>query len=180
MRIFIGCSSEIVDDQYLENSRKLVQKIAAMEDVDLAFGAYNHGMMGEVYHAFLKQHKDILGVTVDLYKKQLTELECDNSIVVETTMEREKELYNHSDVILFLPGGLGTYAEIFSMLEEHRTKMDDKKIILFNDGFFYTPLLERLDYLYREHFSSKNVDELIDIEIDLEEIIKKIQKFRRK
>ena len=180
MRIFIGCCSEIVDDQYLENSRKLVQKIAAMEDVDLAFGAYDHGMMGEVYHAFLKQHKNILGVTVDLYKEQLNELKCDKSIVVETTMERAKELYNHSDVILFLPGGLGTYTEIFSMLEEHRTRMDDKKIFLFNDDFFYTPLLEELYHLYQEHFSSKNVGELIDIESDSEEIIKKIQKIRRK
>ena len=180
MRLFIGCGSEDVDEKYLANSKKLVKRIAAMEDIDLAFGAYDHGMMGFVYHTFLDQHKKILGVTVDLYKDQLKELACDEEIVEKTTMERARTLYQKSDVILLLPGGLGTYTELFCMLEEHRTILDDKTIILFNDGFFYTPLIEELYHLYENHFSSKNVGELIDIESDPDEVVKKLEKIRRK
>lgn len=180
MRLFIGCGSEEVDEKYLTNSKALVEKIAALPDMDLAFGAYDHGMMGFVYHAFLKNHKKILGVTVDLYKDQLKELQLDQEFAYPTTMDRAKHLYESSDAVLLLPGGLGTYTELFCMLEEHRTMMDDKKIILFNDGFFYTPLIEELYHLYENHFSSKNIGELIDIESDPDEIIKKLEKVRSK
>ena len=180
MRLFIGCGSEKVDEKYLENSKKLVEKLASIKDVNLSFGAYDHGMMGFVYHTFLDNHKNIMGVTIDLYKDQFEELECDEEIVVDTTMDRAKTLYQKSDVILLLPGGLGTYTELFCMLEEHRTIMDNKKIILYNDNFFYTPLLEELYHLYENHFSSKNVGELISIESDPEEIIKMIKESREK
>ena len=87
-----------------------------------------------------------------------------------------RELYHHCDKILLLPGGLGTYTELFCSIEEHRTMMDDKEIILYNDGFFYTPLIEELYHLFERGFSSKNVSEFLHIESDQEEILKLIKK----
>ena len=179
MRIFIGCGSEEVDEKYLKNSKELVSKLAKEKDMNLAFGAYDHGMMGYVYHEFLKNKKNILGVTINQYEDQLDELDCEKKYAVETTMDRARELYNSSDVILLLPGGYGTYTELFCVLEEHRTKLDDKLIILYNDDFFYTPIIEELYHLYEKRFSSKNISDFIHIESNKEEIIK-LKKERRK
>ena len=128
MNVFIGCGSEIVDDKFYKNSLSLVAKLAAIEDINLVFGAYHNGLMGSCYDIFKNHNKKVCGVTLKIYKDRLDDLDLDETIIVETSMDRMREIYQKSDVLLFLPGGLGTYTEILSSIEESRTKEDNKLI----------------------------------------------------
>lgn len=176
MNIFIGCGSEKVDEKYRKNSLELIEKIAKIPEVDLVFGAYNQGMMGEVYNTFKKYNKKVCGITLNLYKNQLDYLNCDSTLIVDTTMERIKEIYQRSDIMIFLPGGIGTYAELLSSIEESRTKEDKKLMILYNDEFFYTPLIKEMYWLFENKFSKKSIGEYIRIESVDEEIVRIIEK----
>jgi hypothetical protein len=176
MKIFIGCGSEIVDDKFYKNSLSLVTGIAKISNVNLVFGAYHNGLMGSCYDTFKNHDKKVLGITLKLYKDQLDDLELDETIIVDTTMDRMKEIYKESDVLLFLPGGIGTYTEILSAIEESRTKDDKKLIILYNDDFFYTPFIKEMYWLYEKGFAKKSIGEYCRIESKEEEIIKLIEK----
>ena len=59
MNVFIGCGSEIVDDKFYKNSLSLVAKLAAIEDINLVFGAYHNGLMGSCYDIF-KNHNNLV------------------------------------------------------------------------------------------------------------------------
>ena len=176
MNIFIGCGSLVVDEKFNRNSIKLIKKIASIEDINLVFGAYNQGMMGICYDVFKQNNKKITGITLDIYKDQLNDLECNQEIIVETTMDRMKEIYKNSDVLLFLPGGLGTYTEIFSAIEETRTKNDNKLLIMYNDGFFFTPMIREMYHLFENKFIQKSIGKYCKIESNEEEIVRLIEK----
>lgn len=176
MNIFIGCGSEIVDDKFYKNSLSLITKLANMENVHLVFGAYHNGFLGSCYDIFKNHGKKIMGITLKCYKDQLDDLELNETIIVDTSMDRMREIYQKSDVLLFLPGGLGTYAEILSTIEESRTKDDQKTIILYNDDFFYTPLIKEMYWLYEKGFVKRSIGEYCRIESKEEEIIKLIEK----
>ena len=178
MNIFIGCASEDIDDSFNKNSLSLINEIAKIKDVNLVFGAYHNGLMGKCYEIFKDNNKKVTGITLNLYKDQLDDLELDNEVLVETSMDRMREIYQKSDVLLFLPGGLGTYTEILSSIEESRTKEDDKLIILYNDDFFYSPLIKEMFWLYEKKFAKKSIGEYVRIESKEEEIVKLIEKER--
>lgn len=180
MNIFIGCGSEIVDDKYYKNSLSLITKIAGLEDINLVFGAYYHGLMGSCYDIFKNHNKKITGITLNCYKEQLDELELDETVLVETSMDRMREIYQKSDIMLFLPGGIGTFVEILSAIEEARTKEDNKLLILYNDNFFYTPLIKEMYSLYERGFAKKSIGEYCRIESIEEEIVKLVENEKKK
>ncbi len=176
MNIFIGCGSEDVLDKFTKNSRELIDRLSTIEGLNLCFGAYNQGLMGYAYDAFKKNNKKVCGITLNTYKDQLDMLNCDEEILVETTMDRMKEIYNKSDIMLFLPGGVGTYAEILSSIEESRTKEDRKLLILYNDEFFFTPLIKEMYWLFENKFAKKSIGEYIRIESVDDEVYRLIEK----
>lgn len=176
MNIFIGCGSEIVDDKFYKNSLSLITKLANLENVHLVFDACHNGLMGSCYDVFKNHNKKVTGITLKCYKDQLEDLDLNETIIVDTSMDRMREIYQKSDVLLFLPGGIGTYAEIFSAIEESRTKDDKKTIILYNDDFFYTPVIKEMYWLYEKGFVKRSIGEYCRIESKEEEIVRLIEK----
>ena len=171
MKVFIGCSSkENIAQEYLENGKTLIEKISKIKGVDLVFGAFHQGLMGISYEEFKKQGKKVIGVTTEFYKEESDVFPYEKEIIVKTTTERFEKIEQESDLFLFLPGGLGTYAEIFSAIEE-KTIGNDKKIILYNDNYFYTPLIKQLYHLYQEGFIDMAPKDYMIIESSKEKIV---------
>ena len=179
MNIFIGCGSEIVDEKFNNNSLELIDEIAKITNINLVFGAYHNALMGDCYDIFKNNNRKITGVTLDIYKEQLNDLNCDKEIITTTTMDRMKEIYKNSDILLFLPGGIGTYTEILSCIEEHRTKQDNKLLIIYNDKFFYTPFFKEMYYLFENKFTSKSIGEYCRIESNKSDIINLIKEEKK-
>lgn len=176
MNLFIGCTSkENIKNIYLQDSKILIQKLASMEKIDLVYGTWNEGLLKFLYQEFLKYHKKITGVLTQYHKKMLGDfLLSDVEVITETTTERFAEIYDHSDMLLFLPGGLGTYAEIFSAIEEHRIGRR-KKIILYNLNGFYDFLLQEFKRLQENNFIAEDIFDYIVVENDIHKIIQMIK-----
>lgn len=181
MNLFIGCSSkEEIDDIYIQDGTRLIKKIALIPDVNLVYGAFNRSLMGVCYDEFRKASKKVVGVMTEFHKRETEYSDLfDKEIVVNTTTERFEKIYENSDMILFLPGGLGTYAEIFSAIEEMRIK-NGKRIILFNDNYFYTPMIKELYHLHEIGFIDEVPSDYMIIESDREKIIELIEEETKK
>ena len=78
-------------------------------------------------------------------------------------------------ILLFLPGGVGTYNELFACLEEMKTNSENKKLILYNIDFFFSPMLEEMYKLYQQGFLERNLADYIFISNNQDEIIDKIK-----
>ncbi len=92
---------------------------------------------------------------------------CDN------LSDRKDLLLAHSDVVVALPGGIGTLDEVFTVAAAHTIGYHQKRIILYNIGGFWNTLIALLDDLQqrgmiRGHWKdyicvANNFDELTDM-----------------
>ena len=93
-----------------------------------------------------------------------------------TSCERTSSIYLECDVILFLPGGTGTFAEIFGMLEENRSINNPKEIILYNYNGFYDGVLDLIQFCVDNKFNTNDIFDYFCVCYSMEEIIEKIWK----
>ena len=177
MKIFIGCSAkEEISSKFKEEAIKICDAIA--QDNTLVFGVDSHGIMGICYHTFKKHNSKVIGITNTTYQDEFKIIPCDTSIVVDSTLERTKLIIEHSEIFLFLPGGIGTFAELFNTLEEVRTYKLNKKIIIYNQDNYYEPVLTMINQGIKEQFikeSDLNYITIINNINDLQDIIKNIK-----
>ena len=65
-------------------------------------------------------------------------------------------LIDNCDVILFLPGGIGTVYEIWAAIESKRSHEFNKPIIIYNAFGYFDPVIMMLDKIFAENFASLN------------------------
>ena len=100
-----------------------------------------------VAEAALEAGGHVVGVIPEVLVDLEVAHEGISELHVTSTMHTRKALMGErSDAFLVLPGGFGTFEEMFEVLAWQTLKLHDKKIILINTGGFYDKLLEFLDY----------------------------------
>ncbi len=157
MEVFIAtANSNVINPKYLTLARETA-KFFTSRNFNLVFGGANYSMMGECYNAFAEEGKDIEAFAVEKYEKDLEGLPKAEVKVVSDTLVRFKWMYDLAEVVLILPGGIGTLAEFMSALEEYRS-LDKKKLILvYNYEGFYDKILSWLKDYEQEKFISSEV-----------------------
>lgn len=157
MKIFIGCSSrEGIPNKYFNDCNNLLEELFKNEN-DLVFGAYNKGLMALCYDKAKKYDRKVIGVTPKIFVEALEELDCNVEFVTDTISRRTDGLIKESDILLFLPGGIGTIYELFTVIESKRSGEFDKPIIIYNSNNFFDKLLEFVEKLYNESFTDIKV-----------------------
>jgi uncharacterized protein (TIGR00730 family) len=168
MNLFIGCSSSLdIDDKYL-NIAYDVASLATKYSNTLVFGTYSKSMMGECYNVF--KNKNIIAVSLEYYKEDYPNMPGLNIHTVTNNFDRLKFIYDSSDVLLILPGGTGTYSELFGIIEELKTNKRNKKLILFNYEGFYDKLIDFLKININKGFILDSDMENINIVNTIEEL----------
>jgi uncharacterized protein (TIGR00730 family) len=69
---------------------------------------------------------------------------CEELVVVPDLPARKRVLIQRSGSFLCLPGGIGTYDEIFEVLALRQVGESKAPLVLVNDRGFYNPLLHLL------------------------------------
>ena len=87
----------------------------------------------------------------------------------------KKELFNDADLIVCLPGGLGTISELYSYIEEIRSNDKKTKLILYNINHYYDIVLTTLNHLIEEKFASSNILDYFKVVNNYEDFIKTIE-----
>jgi len=180
LKIFVGCSSSSnIPNQYRDDCKILLNELFKEEN-DLVFGAYNSGIMGDSYNSALNNGRNIIGICPEAYKDDFKDLKCTSEITTKTVSERTDKLINESEVLLFLPGGIGTIYELFNSIESKRCHEHDRAIIIYNSCNYYDDLFAFLDKLYGERFANDYVKQNYFISSSKDEIISYINTMKRK
>ena len=174
MKVFIGCSSyDGLNEIYYKEAKKVADTLVN-KDYSLVFGGCAHGIMGTVYNEFKSCNKDIYAIQIEHYKDELNNLDCFKE-VKRTALEQMERFMELSDLIMFLPGGYGTYDEIFYMISEYVNESHHNKIILMNINNYFDGVKIILEKIKEDKFASlfdfvKIVDNIDELNNLLEEI----------
>ena len=152
-RICVFCaSSRQVDSIYLEAAYSLGE-IFAKESITVAYGGGAVGLMGKLANGALSKGGEVIGVIpkfmfdLEWGHPGITDLK-----IVETMHQRKKLVMEGSDAIIALPGGCGTFEELFEALTMKRLGYYLNPIILVNVNGFYDPIIKQLECCVEERF----------------------------
>ena len=175
MKLFIGCSSHSeIDKKYIEDADFISKKLASC-GYDLIIGGISkEGMFGKILNSFNAAHRNIKVYTLKSYNEDISLFNVDCTYV-ENTFEREARIYNEASKVLILPGGTGSLAELFSMLEDNRTIKCTKEIIIYNQDGYYYDLIKFITKLIREKFNDYSILNYIKIFNEKEDLIKYLE-----
>jgi hypothetical protein len=137
---------------YLEAAREMGGAIAA-RDKQLIYGAGSTGLMGAVADGTLQAGGEVIGVipknfnTSTLAHFGLTKLE-----VVDTIHERKARMIELADAFIALPGGYGTFEELFEALTWAQIGLHRKPVGILNVRHYYDPMLKLIERARKEGF----------------------------
>jgi uncharacterized protein (TIGR00730 family) len=108
----------------------------------LVYGGGNVGLMGAVADAALAAGAEVVGVIPErLVGREVGHRGLTTLHVVETMHERKRLMAELADVFVALPGGIGTFEELFEVWTWRHLGYHDQPIGLLNVEGFYDPLL---------------------------------------
>lgn len=108
----------------------------------LVYGGGRSGLMGTVAEATRRAGGRVVGIIPQaLVDKEQANHACDELHIVQTMHERKAMMAERSDAFLALPGGIGTFEELFEVWTWRQLGYHDKPIGLLNAAGYYDSLL---------------------------------------
>jgi uncharacterized protein (TIGR00730 family) len=174
--IFCG-SADSVHTDYITGARLMGQTLAE-RGIRLIYGGGRTGLMGAVADAVLEAGGEVIGViipamnTVALAHIGLTQME-----VVQGMHARKARMHELADGYIAMPGGLGTFDELFETITWAQTGAHEKPVGLFNVRNYYAPMLAAIDHAVAEGFIFKEHRDAIFCEADPNTLMDKMAQY---
>jgi len=163
-RICVFCgSTDTCQPEYLPAAYAFGKAIAE-RDLQLWYGAGITGLMGALADGALASGGEVIGVIPELFNTPvlahagLTRLE-----VVETMHIRKQRLFEVAEAFVALPGGFGTFEELFEILTWAQIGLHQKPIGLLNIRNYFAPLQKMVAHARDEGFIYEVHNELLTV-----------------
>lgn len=148
MKIGIFCSANAdIDPDFFTATEKLGRWMGRQGHT-LVYGGCNLGLMECVGQAVRAGGGRTIGVVPRIIESQgkMSDqvqvcIPCDN------LSDRKDLILLHSDLLIALPGGIGTLDEVFTVAAAHTIGYHRKRLIIYNMKSFYSSLIALLDDL---------------------------------
>lgn len=143
--------------------------------LSLVYGGASVGTMGAVADAVLEAGGTAVGVIPARLKEReiahagLTELH-----VVDSMHERKALMERLSDGFIALPGGLGTFEELFEVVTWAQLGIHQKPIGILNVAGYYEPLRALLQHGIQEGFVPPSQADIVLIEADPDRLVEQM------
>jgi uncharacterized protein (TIGR00730 family) len=144
----------------------------ATRGLTLVYGGARVGLMGKVADAALAAGGRVIGVIPkSLVQKEIVHEGLSELFLTESMAERKERMMTLSDAFVALPGGYGTYDELFETLTLAQLGFHDKPNGLLDSNGFFRPLVALLEHTVREGFAAPSHAGLVIAEEDPERLL---------
>jgi uncharacterized protein (TIGR00730 family) len=125
----------------------------AAREIDLVYGGGSVGLMGILADEMLRLQREVTGVIPRaLAAREVANLALADLRVVGTMHERKSLMAELSDAFIALPGGFGTFEELFEIITWAQLGIHQKPIGLLNVNGYFDPLLSMISRAVEDEF----------------------------
>src|SRR5210317_1898145 len=152
--VYASSSSALADSYYDAAAR--LGTVLGQAGVTVIYGGGGVGLMGAMANNALAHGASVHGViphflnTVEHGHKNLSRLE-----VVADMRERKHRMIADSHAVISLPGGSGTFEEVFEVLTLKRLGLFTGPVVLVNTQDYFDRFVAFLEHSVRERFMSE-------------------------
>jgi uncharacterized protein (TIGR00730 family) len=171
-RVCVFCgSSPGTRPAYAEAARALGRALAGRQ-LSLVYGGGNVGLMGVVADAVLEAGGEVVGVIPHaLMAREIGHTGVTTMHVVDSMHERKALMADQADAFIALPGGVGTFEELFEAITWTQLGLHAKPCGLLNVDGFYDDLLRFLDHAWAEGFIKPETRAIVKASADPDELL---------
>jgi uncharacterized protein (TIGR00730 family) len=158
--VFCGCN-EGKNQAYRDSAIQMAQELYR-RNLQLIYGGGKRGLMGALADTLLQMGGHVTGVIPEALKvlevehRGLTELK-----VVKSMHERKALMSNLADGFIALPGGFGTFEELFEVITWAQLGFHAKPVGVLNVEHYFDPLLNLIAHAVEEGFIPNGQDLLL-------------------
>ena len=163
--VFSG-SNPGVREEYRQAATALGRELAA-RGLELVYGGASVGLMGAVASAALAAGRKTCGVLPrGLFRREVAHAGLTELREVGSMHERKALMADLADGFIALPGGYGTFDELFEIVTWAQIGIHEKPIGLLNIAGYFDPLLALVAHAAREGFVPEQQASLLMCETD--------------
>lgn len=160
----VYCGSRLGDDPAHAHAARAVGREIAQRGWQLVYGGGNVGLMGIVADAALACGAPVIGVIPrSLMEREVGHSGLSELHVVETMHQRKQGMAEQADAFLALPGGIGTFEELFEVWTWRQLGYHDQPIGLLNVGGYYNALVAFMQQTVDAGFVSDGTRAMLEI-----------------
>ncbi len=152
--VVYGASSPKAEDVFSSSAYELGALLAGAGKT-IVTGAGSTGLMASVENGALQAGGTAIGI--------IPQFMIDNGwlhqgltrvITTETMHQRKERMAQMADAVIALPGGTGTFEELFEVITWKMLGIFVKPIVILNTDGYYDPMFAMLDRAVERHFMS--------------------------
>lgn len=168
----VYCGSRPGDNPAYLQAATAVGQWIGQHGGQLVYGGGRTGLMGQVAEATRQAGGRVVGIIPQaLVDKEVANPLCDELHVVDTMHQRKAMMAERSDAFLALPGGIGTFEELFEVWTWRQLGYHDKPIGLLNVAGYYDSMLQFLHSTVTTGFMGAWQMELLHCEHRIPELL---------
>jgi len=152
-RVLVFCASSTRCDARYHDAARRLGELLGEQSIQVVYGGGAVGSMGALAEGALARGGEVIGVIPHFMR----ELEWGHTGIsalhtVNDMHERKRRMLEGSDAVVALPGGCGTFEELFEVITWKRLGIYLEPVVIVNTRRFFEPLIELLDRCISEQF----------------------------
>ncbi|HLG45832.1 MAG TPA: TIGR00730 family Rossman fold protein [Reyranella sp.] len=170
--VCVFCGSRFGADPGIREMAAKLGELLAREKMTLVYGGGGVGLMGVLANAALAAGGKVVGVIPSfLLKREAGHPALTQTVVVDTMHQRKLAMFERSDAIVVLPGGIGTLEEFFEVLSWRTLGLHTKPIVILDKGGYWQPLAELLRSCVEGGFAAASHLDVVSVIDDLGQLL---------
>ena len=175
-KVAVFCAaSESIDSIYADAAHEVGTMLGRI-GASLIYGGARFGLMEATAKAAKASGARVIGVVPDiLVGRDRVSTLLDKKIPCRNLSQRKDIMLAESDILIALPGGIGTLDEIFHVMAQATIGYHSKRVVLYNVNGFWDKLSAMLKQFNTDGFIRGDIDRLMTVTDnikDLEKLIK--------
>ena len=173
--ICVYCGSRPGEQPVYAEAAQAVGTWIGQRGGQLVYGGGRSGLMGMVAEATKAAGGRVVGIIPQaLVDKELANHGCDELHIVANMHERKAMMAERSHAFLALPGGIGTFEELFEVWTWRQLGYHNKPIGLLNVHNYYTHMLSFLTSTVEQGFMGPWQMDLIEASTDAPQLLQSL------
>jgi len=156
-RICVFCGSKAGEDPEYAEVAGMLGRVLADRGVGLVYGGGGIGLMGVVADSVLESGGEVIGVIPEgLAVREVIHQGVTDMRVVPDMHSRKAQMHELSDGYIAMPGGVGTFEELFEVLAWRQLRLHAKPIGVLDVRDFFGPFVATIERSVSEGFLSSD------------------------
>jgi uncharacterized protein (TIGR00730 family) len=174
--VCVFCGSGFGKRQAYTKAAAELGRLFACLGIRLVYGGSSVGLMGVIADACLEAGGEVVGVIPrSMVDREIAHTGLADLRVVLSMHERKALMAELSDAFIAMPGGFGTFDELFEILTWRQIGIHEKPVGLLNVESYFEPLLAMADHAVGEGFLRAPHRRNLLVETDAARLLAKLE-----